>query len=69
MKRITALIATLALAAVATAAWGHPGHGATGPYHHFVDLLAIGGIAVILLLVLPGRKGARDRKGGDRDHD
>jgi hypothetical protein len=57
------LLAAAALAAVATAAWGHPGHGATGSYHHFVDLLALGGIAAVFALVLWGR----DR--GDQDHD
>jgi len=61
MKRTT-LIA-IVLAAVATAAWGHPGHGATGDAHHFVDLLALGGIAAVLVLAWAGRKS------GGRDHD
>jgi uncharacterized membrane protein YphA (DoxX/SURF4 family) len=61
MKRMTAL-AVLVLAA-ATAAWGHPGHGATGEAHHFVDLLALGGIAAVLAIVWAGRKS------GGSDHE
>ncbi|MCM2328629.1 MAG: hypothetical protein NDI88_12120 [Lysobacter sp.] len=60
--RFTAAASTLVLAA-ATAAWAHPGHGAAGEAHHFVDLLALGGIAVVFALVMTGR-----RK-GDKDHD
>ncbi|MGE0358678.1 MAG: hypothetical protein AB7P08_17380 [Burkholderiales bacterium] len=56
-------IIPLALAAVATAAWGHPGHGAEGETHHFVDLLALGGIAAVLALAWSARKG------GGKDHD
>ena len=62
MKRIAAPIA-LFLAATATAAWGHPGHGAPGEAHHFIDLLALAGIAVVLAVVWAGRK-----RGGN-DHD
>ena len=62
MKRMTALTAFV-LAAAATAAWGHPGHGATGEAHHFVDLLAFGGIAAVLAIVLAGRKS------GGNDHE
>ena len=61
MKRTT-LIA-IVLAAAATAAWGHPGHGAAGEAHHFVDLLALGGIAAVLAIVWAGRK-----RGG-KDHE
>ena len=61
MKRTT-LIA-IVLAAAATAAWGHPGHGAAGEAHHFVDLLALGGIAAVLAVVWAGRK-----RGG-KDHE
>ena len=61
MKRSTVLIALVA-AAAATAAWGHPGHGATGEAHHFVDLLALGGIAAVLALVWAAR-----RRGGNDD--
>ncbi|MBX3714852.1 MAG: hypothetical protein KF738_02525 [Burkholderiales bacterium] len=61
--KLTAAVTTLVLAAAATAAWGHPGHGAVGEAHHFVDLLALGGIlAVIAGVLLSGRK-------GDKDHD
>jgi hypothetical protein len=62
MKRMTALTA-LVLAAAATAAWGHPGHGAAGEAHHFVDLLALGGIAAVLAIVWAGRKS------GGKDHE
>ncbi len=62
MKLITALV-PIVLAAAATAAWGHPGHGAQGQAHHFVDLLALGAIAVVLAIVLTGRKH------GGKDHD
>jgi hypothetical protein len=61
--KLTTALATTVLAAAATAAWAHPGHGAVGEAHHFVDLLALGGIAVVLAIVLLGR-----RK-GDKDHD
>ena len=61
MKRTT-LIA-IVLAAAATAAWGHAGHGASGEAHHFVDLLALGGIAAVLAVVWAGRK-----RGG-KDHE
>lgn len=61
MKRTT--LTAIILAAVATAAWGHPGHGATGEAHHFVDLLALGGIAVVLAVVWAGRKT------GGKDHE
>ena len=61
MKRTT--LTAIVLAAVATAAWGHPGHGATGEAHHFVDLLALGGIAVVLAVVWAGRKT------GGKDHE
>jgi hypothetical protein len=61
--KVTAAFTTLVLVAAATAAWGHPGHGATGDAHHFVDLLALGGIAVVFALVMTGR-----RK-GDKDHE
>lgn len=56
------VFAALAVAS-ATTAWGHPGHGAAGPYHHLVDLLALGAIAVVLGFLVAGR-----RKGG-KDHD
>ncbi len=62
MKPRTAL-ATLALAAASTAAWGHPGHGAEGLYHHLVDLLALGAIG-FLVAILWG-----SRKQGGKDHD
>jgi len=62
MKLTTALVTTI-LAAAATAAWGHPGHGAEGLYHHLVDLLALGGIAVVLAIVWTARKD------GGKDHD
>ena len=63
MKPMIAL-ATFALFAATTAiAWGHPGHGAVGPFHHLLDLLALGGIAAVLAVEAFGR-----RKGGD-DHD
>ncbi|MDH5265751.1 MAG: hypothetical protein OEX21_13465 [Betaproteobacteria bacterium] len=62
MKR-SAAFCTLVLAAVATAAWGHPGHGAQGEAHHFVDLLALGGIAVALAAAWAGRKS------GGKDHE
>jgi uncharacterized membrane protein YphA (DoxX/SURF4 family) len=61
--KLTAALTTLALAAAATAAWGHPGHGAQGEAHHFVDLLALGGIAVVLAAVWAGRKT------GGKDHE
>jgi hypothetical protein len=61
--RLAAAASTLVLAAVATAAWAHPGHGAAAEAHHFIDLLALGGIAVVFALVMTGR-----RK-GDKDHD
>ena len=61
--RLTTAISTLVLAAVATAAWAHPGHGAAGESHHFVDLLALGGIAAVLAVVWAGRK----REGKDHD--
>ena len=61
--KLTAALSTLALAAVATAAWGHPGHGAVGESHHFVDLLALGGIAVVLAAAWAGRKS------GGQDHE
>ena len=61
MKRTT--LTAIVLAAVATAAWGHPGHGAAGEAHHFVDLLALGGIAVVLAVVWAGRKT------GGKDHE
>jgi hypothetical protein len=61
--RLTTALATLSLAAFATAAWGHPGHGAIGPYHHLADVLALGGIAVVFALVLAGRKS------GGKDHE
>jgi hypothetical protein len=61
--RLKAVISTAVLAAAATAAWAHPGHGAEGEAHHFVDLLALGGIAAVFALVLAGRE-----KGG-KDHD
>ena len=61
--KLTTALATTVLAAAATAAWGHPGHGAVGEAHHFVGLLALGAIAVALAIVfLAGRK-------GDQDHD
>lgn len=56
-------IAALCLATVATAAWGHPGHGAAGPYHHLTDLLALGAIAAVFALALRGRKN------GGKDHE
>ena len=59
--RLAAAASTLVLAAVATAAWAHPGHGAAAEAHHFIDLLALGGIAVVFALVMTGRrKGAKD---------
>lgn len=61
MKRTT--LTAIVLAAVATAAWGHPGHGAVGETHHFVDLLALGGIAAVLAVVWAGRKS------GGKDHE
>ncbi len=61
MKRTT--LTAIVLAAVATAAWGHPGHGATGEAHHFVDLLALGGIAAVLAVVWAARKS------GGKDHE
>ncbi len=61
MKRTT--LTAIVLAAVATAAWGHPGHGATGAAHHFVDLLALGGIAAVLAVVWAARKP------GGKDHE
>ena len=61
--RLAAAASTLVLAAFATAAWAHPGHGAAAEAHHFIDLLALGGIAVVFALVMTGR-----RK-GDKDHD
>ncbi|MCL4688165.1 MAG: hypothetical protein KJ007_06320 [Burkholderiales bacterium] len=61
--KLTAAVTTLVLAAAATAAWGHPGHGAVGEAHHLIDFLARGGIlAVIAGVLLSGRK-------GDKDHD
>lgn len=61
--KLKAAISTLVLAAAATAAWAHPGHGATGEAHHFVDLLALGGIAAVLAILLAGReKGGKDRE-------
>ncbi|HEX4944824.1 MAG TPA: hypothetical protein VFV55_10750 [Usitatibacteraceae bacterium] len=62
MKLTTALV-TFVLAAAATTAWGHPGHGAEGQAHHFVDLLALGGIAALLAFGWTGRKD------GGKDHD
>ncbi len=57
------VISAVVLAAAATAAWAHPGHGATGEAHHFMDLLALGGIAAVLAIVLTGReKGGKDRE-------
>ena len=47
--KLTAAVSTLVLAAAATAAWGHPGHGAVGEAHLFVDLLALGGILALAL--------------------
>jgi len=61
--KVTAALTTLVLAAAATAAWGHPGHGATVEAHHLVDLLALGGILAVIAVVLLGR-----RK-GDKDHE
>ena len=61
MKPTTAL-STFILVAAATA-WGHPGHGAEGVTHHFVDLLALGGIAAIIAVLWVGRKI------GGKDHD
>ncbi len=62
MKLKTAL-STLVLAAMSTAAWAHPGHGAEGLYHHLADLLALGAIAVVFATVLTGRKS------GGKDHE
>ena len=62
MKRTTAVTAFV-LAAAATAAWGHPGHGAAGETHHFVDLLALGGIAAVIAVLWAGRKS------GGKDHE
>ena len=61
--KLTTALATTALAAAATAAWGHPGHGAEGEAHHFVDLLALGGIAAVFAI------GWTARKNGGKDHD
>jgi uncharacterized membrane protein YphA (DoxX/SURF4 family) len=61
--KLTAALTTLVLAAAATAAWGHPGHGAAGEAHHFVDLLALGGIAIVFAVVWAGRKT------GGKDHE
>ena len=61
--KVTAALTTLVLAAAATAAWGHPGHGSEGLYHHLVDLLALGAIGVILAAVWAGRKS------GGKDHE
>jgi nucleotide-binding universal stress UspA family protein len=52
-----------AAASASTLVVGSRGHGAAGEAHHFVDLLALGGIAVVFALVMTGR-----RK-GDKDHD
>ena len=62
MKRAVPLAAAC-LAAFATAAWGHPGHGAAGPYHHLADLLALGAIAAVVALALRGRGN------GGQDHE
>jgi hypothetical protein len=61
--KLAATLTALVLAAAATAAWGHPGHGAPGEAHHFVDLLALGAIAVVLAVGLKGRKS------GGKDHE
>ena len=61
--KLTHAMTSLVYAAAAITAWGHPGHGAEGIWHHVVDLLAIGGIAVVLAVMLTGRK-----KGG-KDND
>ena len=61
--KLKTLLPTLALAAAATAAWAHPGHGAQGEAHHVFDLLALGGIAVVLAAVWAGRKS------GGKDHE
>ena len=61
--KLTPILTTVVLASAATTAWGHPGHGAEGIWHHVVDLLAIGGIAAVLAIMLAGRK-----KGG-KDND
>lgn len=57
------VLSTVALAAAATTAWGHPGHGAEGLYHHLVDLLALGVIGFILAALWVSRKS------GGKDHD
>lgn len=62
MKLLSALI-PFALAVAATAAWGHPGHGAEGAHHHVLDFLALGGIAAVLAIAWAARKG------GGNDHD
>lgn len=61
MKRRLAY--TALFLAAATGAWAHPGHGAVGEAHHFIDLLALGGIAAVLAVVWAARK-----PGGD-DHE
>ena len=61
MKPVIVLAASALVSA--TAAWAHPGHGATGPYHHLADLLALGAIAVVLGII------ALRRRKGDKDHD
>lgn len=61
--KLTQAVTTLILASAATAAWGHPGHGSEGLWHHVVDFLALGGIAAVIAFVLVGRKS------GGKDHD
>ena len=61
--KLKTVLTTVALAGAATAAWGHPGHGAEGLYHHLVDLLALGVIGFILAALWAGRKS------GGQDHD
>ncbi len=62
MKPVVTLV-TLMLVALATAAWGHPGHGAQGETHHLVDLLALAGIVAVFGFAWSARKG------GGKDHD
>jgi uncharacterized membrane protein YphA (DoxX/SURF4 family) len=54
--KLTHAMTSLVYAAAAITAWGHPGHGAEGATHHFVDLLALAGIATILAVLWAGRK-------------